>query len=141
MASATGYRRAGTSRCRGTFQATRVGEGTKIDNLVQVAHNCQIGRHNIVVSQVGIAGSCTTGDGVVIAGQVGIADHVHIGAGAVVGARAGVIRDVPAGGRYQGEPAVPEQDFKRRLLLVEKLPEMRRDLRRIKQQLGIQDVE
>ena len=70
---------AGTTIDRGTFQATRIGAGTKIDNLVQIGHNCQIGRHNLFVSQVGIAGSCSTGDYVVLAGQVGVADHVHIG--------------------------------------------------------------
>src|SRR5262249_52828282 len=63
---------------RGTFQATRIGTGTKIDNLVMIAHNCRIGRHNMLVSQVGIAGSCNTGDHVVMAGQVGVADHVTI---------------------------------------------------------------
>src|SRR5205085_7284375 len=80
---------------RGTFQATRIGAGTKIDNLVQVAHNCQIGRHNLLVSQVGIAGSSSTGDYVVVAGQAGVIDHVHIGQGAVIGARSGVSRDIP----------------------------------------------
>src|SRR5205807_3439123 len=68
---------------RGTFQATRIGAGTKIDNLVQIGHNCKIGRHNLLVSQMGIAGSSTTGDYVVMAGQVGIADHIHIGDRAV----------------------------------------------------------
>src|SRR5204862_5130966 len=74
---------------RGTFQATRIGAGTKIDNLVQVGHNCQIGQHNILVSQVGIAGSTTTGNYVVMAGQVGVADHLHIGDGASLGAQSG----------------------------------------------------
>ncbi|HYV38235.1 MAG TPA: UDP-3-O-(3-hydroxymyristoyl)glucosamine N-acyltransferase, partial [Gemmataceae bacterium] len=87
---------------RGTFEATRIDEGTKIDNLVQVAHNCQIGKHNLLISQVGIAGSSSTGDYVVAAGQVGICDHVHIGTGTVIGARAGVTKDVPAGQRMLG---------------------------------------
>src|SRR5204862_8014669 len=90
---------------RGTFQATTIGEGTKIDNLVQVAHNCQIGKHNLFVSQMGIAGSSTTGDYVVIAGQAGITDHVHIGTGAVIGAKSGVTKDVTAGQRTLGAPA------------------------------------
>jgi hypothetical protein len=63
---------------RGTFQATRIGAGTKIDNLVMIGHNCRIGRHNMLVSQVGIAGSCTTGDYVVMAGQVGVAGHLRL---------------------------------------------------------------
>src|SRR5262249_26174678 len=79
---------------RGTFQVTRIGAGTKIDNLVMIAHNCQIGEHNMLVGQVGIAGSCITGDYVVMAGQVGIADHVHIHDRAVVGAGSGVNRDI-----------------------------------------------
>jgi UDP-3-O-[3-hydroxymyristoyl] glucosamine N-acyltransferase len=126
---------------RGTFQATRVGEGTKIDNLVQVGHNCQVGRHNLFVSQMGIAGSSTTGDHVVVAGQVGIADHVHIGDRAVLGAKAGVPQDVPAGESVLGAPARPARDQKRILLTLDKLPEMRRDLQRIKHHLGMDDEE
>jgi UDP-3-O-[3-hydroxymyristoyl] glucosamine N-acyltransferase len=130
---------AGTTIDRGTFGATTVGAGTKIDNLVQVGHNCQIGRHNIFVSQLGMAGSCTTGDFVVIAGQVGVADHVHIGAGAVIGAKAGVTKDIPAGQRTLGAPATPEREQKRILMSLERLPEIRKDLRRIKQRLGLAD--
>jgi UDP-3-O-[3-hydroxymyristoyl] glucosamine N-acyltransferase len=126
---------------RGTFQATRVGEGTKIDNLVQVGHNCQVGRHNLFVSQMGIAGSSSTGDYVVIAGQVGIVDHVHIGDRAMIGAKAGVTKDVPPGQRMLGAPATPEREQKRILMSLDKLPEMRRDLRRIKQHLGLADDE
>ncbi len=122
---------------RGTFQATRVAEGTKIDNLVQIAHNCQIGKHNLFVSQMGIAGSSSTGDYVVIAGQAGIVDHVHIGARAIIGAKAGVTKDVPAGQRMLGAPATPEREQKRALMTLERLPEIRRDIQRIKQQLGI----
>lgn len=124
---------------RGTFMPTRVGEGTKIDNLVQVAHNCQVGKHNLLISQMGIAGSSSTGDYVVIAGQVGISDHVHVGTGAVVGAKAGVRKDIPAGQRMLGSPATPERDQKRIWISLEKLPEMRKDIRKIKQQLGIVD--
>lgn len=122
---------------RGTFEPTRIGTGTKIDNLVQVGHNCQIGEHNLFVSQVGIAGSCSTGNHVVIAGQVGIADHIHIGTGAVIGARAGVTKEVAPGQRMLGAPATPEREQKRILMTLEKLPEMRKDLRRILQHLGL----
>jgi UDP-3-O-[3-hydroxymyristoyl] glucosamine N-acyltransferase len=128
---------AGTAVDRGTFGATVVGAGTKIDNLVQIGHNCRIGRHNLVVSQVGIAGSCSTGDYVVIAGQVGVADHVHIGDGAVVGAKSGLHRDVGSNERVLGAPAKPESEEKRILLSLEKLPELRRDVRQIKQHLGL----
>jgi UDP-3-O-[3-hydroxymyristoyl] glucosamine N-acyltransferase len=124
---------------RGTFGATAIGAGTKIDNLVQIGHNCQVGKHNIFVSQLGMAGSCSTGDFVVIAGQVGVADHVHIGAGAVIGAKAGVVKDIPAGQRTLGAPATPEREQKRILMSLERLPEMRKDIRKIKQQLGMPD--
>jgi UDP-3-O-[3-hydroxymyristoyl] glucosamine N-acyltransferase len=124
---------------RGTFQPTRIGAGTKIDNLVQVAHNCNVGRHNLLVSQMGMAGSSSTGDYVVVAGQVGIVGHVHIGNGAQIGGQAGVTKDVPAGQRMLGSPATPDRDQKRILMSLEKLPEMRRDLRRLKQHLGISD--
>ncbi|MCI0642541.1 MAG: UDP-3-O-(3-hydroxymyristoyl)glucosamine N-acyltransferase [Gemmataceae bacterium] len=122
---------------RGTFGPTRIGEGSKIDNHVQIGHNCQVGKHNILVSLVGMAGSCVTGDYVVIAGQVGIADHVTIGAGTTIGAQAGVTNDIPAGQIYLGSPARPERDTKRMLLLMEKLPDMRKDLKRIKQHVGL----
>jgi UDP-3-O-[3-hydroxymyristoyl] glucosamine N-acyltransferase len=124
---------------RGTFQATRVGAGTKIDNLVQVAHNCQVGRHNLFVSQMGIAGSSSTGDYVIIAGQVGVTDHVHIGDRALIGAKAGVTKDVPPGQRMLGAPATPEREQKRILMSLEKLPELRKNLRRVLQHLGLDD--
>jgi UDP-3-O-[3-hydroxymyristoyl] glucosamine N-acyltransferase len=126
---------------RGTFQATVIGPGSKIDNLVQIGHNCRIGAHNILVSQVGIAGSTSTGNYVVMAGQVGVADHVHIGDGAVIGAKAGVTKDIPPGQRTLGAPATPERDQKRILMSLERLPEMRKELRRIKQHLGLPDGE
>ncbi|HWG46853.1 MAG TPA: UDP-3-O-(3-hydroxymyristoyl)glucosamine N-acyltransferase [Gemmataceae bacterium] len=128
---------AGTTIDRGTFQATRIGAGTKIDNLVQIGHNCQIGKHNLFVSQVGIAGSCSTGDYVVLAGQVGVADHVHIEDRAIIGAKSGVVRDVPAGERMLGAPAKPEGEEKRILLSLSRLPELCRDVRRVKHQLGL----
>jgi UDP-3-O-[3-hydroxymyristoyl] glucosamine N-acyltransferase len=130
---------AGTTIDRGTFEATRVGQGTKIDNLVMIGHNCRIGPHNLIVSQVGIAGSCSTGSHVVLAGQVGIADHVHIGDGVILGARSGVGSDLAAGARYLGTPAVPEREQKRIIVSLAKLPEMRRDLQRIKSHLQIPD--
>ncbi len=95
---------AGTTIDRGTFQPTRVGAGTKLDNLVQIGHNCQIGRHNLFVSHVGMAGSCSTGDYVVLAGQVGVADHVHLGDRVQIGAQAGVAADVPAGHKDARQP-------------------------------------
>jgi UDP-3-O-[3-hydroxymyristoyl] glucosamine N-acyltransferase len=124
---------AGTTIDRGTYGATSIGDGTKIDNLVQIAHNCQIGRHNLICAQVGIAGSTTTGDYVVIGGQAGLRDHVHIGNGARLSAMAGITNDVPDGAVMLGIPATPEREQKLKLAAVAKLPEMRRefkDLRR-----------
>jgi UDP-3-O-[3-hydroxymyristoyl] glucosamine N-acyltransferase len=130
---------AATTIDRGTFGPTRIGEGTKIDNLVMIGHNCQIGKHNILVSQVGIAGSCVTGDYVVLAGQVGIADHVTIGTGAQVGAKSGIHTDIPAGERWLGCPAMPDAEIKRIWIVMDRLPEMRKDLKILKSKLGIVD--
>lgn len=124
---------------RGTFGATSIGTGTKIDNLVQIGHNCKIGKHNLLVSQLGIAGSSSTGDYVVIAGQVGVTDHVHIGDRTIIGAKAGVTKDIPPDQRMLGAPATPEREQKRILMSVERLPEMRRQLRRILKHLGLDD--
>ncbi len=121
---------------RGTYGPTKVGDGTKIDNLVMIAHNCRIGRHNMICSQVGIAGSTSTGDYVVMAGQVGVRDHVHIGDGAVLAAMAGITNDVPAGARMLGAPATPEREQKLRLATIAKLPEMRKKLNQLERSLA-----
>jgi UDP-3-O-[3-hydroxymyristoyl] glucosamine N-acyltransferase len=120
---------AGATIDRGMIGATIVGEGTKLDNLVMVGHNCELGRHNVFASQVGLAGSVTTGDYVRCAGQVGVADHVHLGEGATLGAKSGVHKDIPAGETHVGIPARPEQEQFRIAMAAAKLPEMRRKLR------------
>ncbi len=120
---------AGSTIDRGTYGPTVIGEGTKIDDLVMVAHNCRIGRHNMLCSQVGIAGSTSTGDYVVMAGQVGVRDHVHIGHRAVLGAMAGVTNDVPEGAKMIGIPATPEREQKLKQAALSKLPEMRKQLK------------
>lgn len=122
---------AGTTIDRGSYGPTTVGEGTKIDNQVMIAHNCRIGRHNLFCSQVGIAGSVTTGDYVVMAGQVGVADHVHIGDQVMLAAQTGVHRDLPAGGTYMGSPMMPIRDQMRIVATVAKLPDMRKQLRNL----------
>ena len=124
---------------RATFGATRIGVGTKIDNLVMIAHNCQLGRHNLIVGQVGLAGSVVTGEYVVMAGHVGVADHCKIGDRSVLGAKAGVHKDVPADQKMLGAPATPAADQMRIMSSLEKLPEIRKDIREIKKQLGISD--
>ncbi len=122
---------AGATIDRGTYGPTVIGEGTKIDNLVLVAHNCKIGRHNLICGQVGIAGSVTSGDYVVMAGQVGIRDHVRVGHGAILGAMAGIMNDVPDNARVVGIPATPEREQKVKQAVLGKLPEMRQELKRL----------
>jgi UDP-3-O-[3-hydroxymyristoyl] glucosamine N-acyltransferase len=114
---------ANTTIDRGGIRDTVIGEGTKIDNLVQIGHNCIIGRHCIVVSQTGISGSVIVGDYAMLGGQVGVVDNVTIGEGAQLGARAGVVGDVPAGVRWGGYPARPMRDWVRETVVVRKLAE------------------
>ncbi len=124
---------------RGTFGSTRIGAGTKIDNLVQVAHNCRIGQHVILAGQVAVAGSCTIDNYAVLAGQVGIADHIHVGAGAIIGAKSGVMRDVPPGARVFGAPARPDREQLRLVAATERLPDLIKDVKRIKKHLHLDD--
>lgn len=112
---------AGTTIDRGAHRDTMIGEGTKIDNLVQVAHNVSIGRHCIIVAQAGISGSCTIGDYAVLGGGVGLADHIQIGDGAQLAARSGVMNDVPAGEKWAGAPAKPIREFFREVSALRKL--------------------
>jgi len=97
-----------------------VGEGTKIDNLVQIGHNTHIGRHSVIVSQTGISGSCEIGDFVVLAGQVGLSDHSKIGNGARLGGRAGTFsgQELEGGRDYGGVPAKPVRDWLKELATV-----------------------
>ena len=98
---------------RGAWDDTVIGENSKIDNLVQIAHNVQLGRNCILAAEVGLAGSVLVGDGVLFGGGARIADHRHIGAGAQIAATAGVMHDVPAGERWAGTPAKPVRQFMR----------------------------
>jgi UDP-3-O-[3-hydroxymyristoyl] glucosamine N-acyltransferase len=104
---------ANTGIDRGGSADTVIGEGTKIDNLVQIGHNCTIGRHCIIVAECGLSGSIVLGDYVMLGGQVGIADHVTIGERAVVAAKSGVLGDIPAGQQWFGYPAMPGRDYLR----------------------------
>jgi UDP-3-O-[3-hydroxymyristoyl] glucosamine N-acyltransferase len=107
---------------------TRIGRGTKIDNLVQVAHGVRIGRNVLLAAQVGIAGSTVLDDDVIMAGQSGSTGHVHLGRGAIVGAKSAVTKDVPAGGHVAGIPAVDLAEWREIVVLGRRLPEIRRDL-------------
>jgi len=120
---------------RATMGATRIGAGTKIDNLVQVAHNVQIGRNCILCGQVGLSGSVVIGDDCVLAGQVGVRDHIKVGKGAVVGARAALMSDVPEGQFVAGAPAVPHRDHMKMEAATRRLPDALRTLRNLERQV------
>ncbi len=115
---------ANTTIDRATAGWTRIASGTKIDNLVQIAHNVQIGDHGMIASQVGIAGSTKLGRGVVMAGQAATVDHVNIGDGVIMGARAGATKDIPAAGTYWGVPAEPLAENLRYQAMLRKVPEL-----------------
>lgn len=114
---------ANTTVDRATLGETRVGAGTKVDNLVQIGHNVTIGRAAIIVGQTGISGSVTIGDGAILAGQVGVRDHVRIGAHAMVLARTAVFKDIPDGAVVSGDPARPHRDVLRQQAALQQLPD------------------
>jgi UDP-3-O-[3-hydroxymyristoyl] glucosamine N-acyltransferase len=121
---------------RAMIGATVIGEGTKLDNLVMIGHNCELGRHNVMVSQVALAGSVTTEDYVVCAGQVGVVEHVHLGEGCVLGSKAGALKDVPAGQTYIGVPAQPVVEAMKNVLAQRKVPEMQLRIRHLEKQIA-----
>ncbi|MCC6510316.1 MAG: UDP-3-O-(3-hydroxymyristoyl)glucosamine N-acyltransferase, partial [Pirellulaceae bacterium] len=116
---------------RGTYGATRVGTGTKIDNQVMIGHNCKIGKHNLICAQVGIAGSSSTGDYVVLAGQVGIKDHIQLGDRVVVAAQSGVMHNLTEPGVWCGTPAVPIKKHMQSVAHTSRLAETRSELKRL----------
>lgn len=113
---------------RATLGETVIKRGTKIDNLVQIAHNVAIGEDSTIVAQVGISGSTKIGNRVTLAGQVGVAGHIEIGDDVVVGAKAGVTHDLPAKGVFSGFPAIPHKDWLKAANIFAKLPEMRKTI-------------
>lgn len=117
---------------RGTYDATTIGDGTKIDDQVMIGHNCQIGKHNLLCSQVGIAGSTSTGDYVVMAGQVGVGDHLNIADKTILAAKSGVMHNLAGEQTYMGIPAVPIRQQMQLHALTHKLPEMRKQIRALK---------
>lgn len=121
----------------GAFGPTRIGTGTKLDNLVMIAHNCQIGRHNLLAAQTGIAGSTTTGDYVIMGGQAGAVDHVRVGHQVVVAAKSAVTSDTPDGLTVMGYPAMPAREYLRCVAEWKKAGAVRKDVAKLKKHLGL----
>lgn len=128
---------AGTTVDRARFGRTWIGEGTKIDNLVQIAHNVVIGKHCIIVAGTGIAGSAVIGDYVVIAAQSGVGGHVTVGSQATLAARSGVTKDLPGGATYMGFPAAPAKDERRRLVAQRRIPQLLERVRLLEEELSV----
>ena len=122
---------------RGALGPTVIGQGTKIDNLVQIAHNVQIGEHCLVIAQVGIAGSAKLGNYVVLAGQVGVGGHLKLGNQVTVGAQSGVMTDVPENGKWLGTPAQPDREFKRQFIAIQRLPDLLKRIAEFERKFGV----
>jgi len=126
---------ANTTIDRATFGDTVIRRGTKIDNLVQIGHNVEVGEHSLLAAQVGVAGSSRLGRGVVLAGQVGVSHHATLGDGVVAGGQTGILGELEAGARVWGTPARPVNQIKRIVVAEGRLPELLRRVRALEQQL------
>jgi UDP-3-O-[3-hydroxymyristoyl] glucosamine N-acyltransferase len=124
---------------RGALGATVIGRGTKVDNLVQIAHNVQIGEHCLVIAQVGIAGSSRLGNHVILAGQAGISGHLKIGNHVTIGAQAGVMTDIPDGEKWLGSPAQPDKEFKRQVIALRRMPDLLKKIAAWEKKLGVNE--
>jgi UDP-3-O-[3-hydroxymyristoyl] glucosamine N-acyltransferase len=122
---------------RGALGPTVIGAGSKIDNLVQIAHNVVLGKHCLIIGQAGISGSTKLGDYVVLAGQVGLSGHLKVGTGASVGAQSGVMNDIGAGEKWFGYPAQPAGQAKRQIVATHHLPELLRRVSELEKRLGV----
>jgi UDP-3-O-[3-hydroxymyristoyl] glucosamine N-acyltransferase len=121
---------------RATLGETRIGDGTKIDNLVQIGHNVQVGRHCILCGQAGIAGSTRLGDYVVLAGQAGVSGHIHLGDGAQVAAKSAALTSVEPRTQVAGIPAIELRRWRRQSVLIARLEETSRRLRALEKKLA-----
>jgi len=128
---------AGVTIDRGALGSTVIGKGTKIDNLVQIAHNVEIGEGSIIIAQVGISGSTKLGKYVILAGQVGLAGHLKIGNQVTVEAKSGVMHDIPDGQKWLGIPAQPDRHTKRQLIAIQHLPELLRRVAELEKKIGV----
>jgi len=120
---------------RATIGETRIGRGTKIDNLVQVGHACKVGEDTLLCGQVGLAGTTRVGNECILAGQVGAAGHLTIGDGATLTAQSGVPTDVPAGGVYSGYPAMPNLAWRKSVAVFNRLPDLQREVRELRDEV------
>jgi UDP-3-O-[3-hydroxymyristoyl] glucosamine N-acyltransferase len=124
---------------RGALGPTIIGKGTKIDNLVQIAHNVTVGEHCIIVSQVGVSGSTKLGNYVILGGQVGLAGHLKIGNRVSVAAQSGVMNNIPDGEKWLWTPAQPDRQAKRQMIALQQLPELIRRVKQLEKQLGLKE--
>lgn len=128
---------ANTTIDRAALEVTLIKRGTKLDNLVQVAHNCQIGEDCMIVAQVGIAGSSKVGNHCTLAGQVGVVGHVSISDNVIVGAQSGVTGPLEANAYFSGSPAMPHKDWLRAMGVMPRLPEMRKKINELEKKLAV----
>ncbi|NVN89316.1 MAG: UDP-3-O-(3-hydroxymyristoyl)glucosamine N-acyltransferase [Desulfuromonadales bacterium] len=133
----------GANSCidRAALEVTLIRRGTKLDNLVQIAHNCQIGENCMIVSQVGISGSTKVGNHVTLAGQVGVAGHLTIGDNVMIGAQSGVPNSVPANGGFSGTPIMPHKDWLKAMAIVPRLPELRKTISALEKRIAELEVQ
>ncbi len=126
---------ANTTVDRATMGSTRVKHGTKLDNLIQVAHNVEVGANTVIAAQAGIAGSAKVGDNCMIGGQVGIAGHISIGNRVNIGAQSGIPNHVAENSNILGTPAIPIKDFARQVVLLKRLPELNETVKRLQKEI------
>jgi UDP-3-O-[3-hydroxymyristoyl] glucosamine N-acyltransferase len=128
----------GANSCidRAAVDVTRIGRGTKLDNLVQIAHNCEVGEDCMIVSQVGISGSAKIGNHVTLAGQVGVAGHLTIGDNVLVGAQSGVPSSLAANAAYSGSPTMPHKEWLRSAMVVPRLPELKKTVSSLEKRIA-----
>lgn len=121
---------------RATIGETRIGRGTKIDNLVQVGHSCKIGEDSLLCGQVGLAGTTRVGSKCILAGQVGVAGHLTIGEGATLTAQSGVPDDIPPGALYSGYPAMDNLAWRKSIAVFNRLPELQKEVRALREEIA-----
>ncbi len=126
---------ANTTIDRARYKTTRIGLGTKVDNLVQIGHNVTVGMHNIIVSQTGVAGSAKTGRNVVLGGQTGVVGHLEIADGVMIAARGGISKSLPKTGKYAGSPVMPLSDYNRQQVHLRKIEQYVKKIEDLEKQM------